>query len=133
MEDCGLPGDDRLAGQGLYDFLDQQAKTLGAAALLLRDQGSSVLLVRPRYRDCWQLPGGLPEADESPRVAAQREVREEIGLTVAAGRLLCVDYESVRPEAARVVEQGGPASRLHQAFWALDHGATVYLEDGQPV
>jgi 8-oxo-dGTP diphosphatase len=36
-----------------------------------------------------------------------------------------------RDEAVTMVQAGGPASRLAQAFTALDRGVTVYLEDGQ--
>ena len=43
-------------------------------------------------------PGGAVERDESPRQAAVREVKEELGLAVEPGRLLAVDWVPPRPE-----------------------------------
>jgi 8-oxo-dGTP diphosphatase len=71
---------------------------MGAAGLLCRDVNDRVLLLKPHYRPTWQLPGGLLETDESPRLGAQREVAEEIALTVPVGRLLVVDYKSATAE-----------------------------------
>ncbi|MFE0348796.1 NUDIX hydrolase [Streptomyces griseoluteus] len=36
-------------------------------------------MVFDRYRQCWELPGGRIEQDESPRQAAGRELWEESG------------------------------------------------------
>lgn len=51
-----------------------------------------ILIVKPSYRNYWLFPGGMVEDRESPQDACRREVREEIGLEAAIGRLLCVDY-----------------------------------------
>ncbi|BCL26584.1 NUDIX domain-containing protein [Streptomyces aurantiacus] len=66
---------------------------LGAAALF-RDTEGRVLLVEPNYREGWALPGGTVESDagETPRQGAHRETLEEIGLDLALGRLLAVDW-----------------------------------------
>jgi 8-oxo-dGTP diphosphatase len=87
-------------------------KRMGAA-LLFRDEAERVLLVEPTYKPDWELPGGVVEADESPREAAAREITEELGLTVVPGRLLAVDW--VPPRAGRtdglmLVFDGGPLS-----------------------
>jgi 8-oxo-dGTP pyrophosphatase MutT (NUDIX family) len=62
------------------------------AQLLLRDPDDRVLLCRLTYKDDWDLPGGVVEVDESPRGAVVREVREELGLDLAAGPLLLTDW-----------------------------------------
>lgn len=59
---------------------------------LIRNLDGAVLLVKPTYKEGWDIPGGLVEADESPREAAQRECLEELGRNVEIGALLCVHY-----------------------------------------
>ncbi|MHA6615728.1 NUDIX domain-containing protein [Pseudonocardia sp. DLS-67] len=68
-----------------------------AAGALIRDGQGRVLVVRPTYKDGWELPGGSLEPDESPLTACKRELREEIGFVPPLGGLLCVDWVSPRP------------------------------------
>jgi ADP-ribose pyrophosphatase YjhB (NUDIX family) len=63
-----------------------------AADCLFTDEAGRLLVLEPPYKSTWDLPGGMVERDESPRLAAQREVREEIGLIVEPGDLLAVDW-----------------------------------------
>lgn len=63
-----------------------------AAGVLILNEKDEVLLVKPSYKDHWSIPGGVIEADESPRQAALRETREEIGLDLVECQFLCVDY-----------------------------------------
>lgn len=60
--------------------------------LLVRDPGGRVLLCQLTYKRDWDLPGGVVEVGESPRVAVQREVLEELGLKIEPGRLLLTDW-----------------------------------------
>jgi 8-oxo-dGTP diphosphatase len=69
-----------------------------AAGVLLFDPAGRVLLVDPVYKPTWEIPGGSVEADESPRAAAAREVKEELGLSTTPGRLLAVDWVPPRPQ-----------------------------------
>ncbi|MBB4908278.1 NUDIX hydrolase [Actinophytocola algeriensis] len=83
----------------------------GGVVWRLRDGVVEVALVyRERYGD-WTLPKGKLEADESARVAAHREVREETGARVALGRflgrtgyLLGADHKVVDYFAARYLD-----------------------------
>jgi 8-oxo-dGTP diphosphatase len=69
-----------------------------SAGALIFDQKARLLILRPTYKTGWTIPGGVMEADgESPWEACVREVREECGLTLRAGRLACVDFRRPRP------------------------------------
>lgn len=71
----------------------RQARKRVAADVLIRDPGGNVLLVDPTYKPHWDLPGGMVEANEPPRAAAERELREELGLQRAVGRLLVIAWD----------------------------------------
>ncbi len=60
--------------------------------LLVRDHADRVLLCQLTYKSDWDLPGGVVEVGESPQLAVAREVSEELGLTLPAGRLLLTDW-----------------------------------------
>jgi 8-oxo-dGTP diphosphatase len=68
-------------------------KYVSAGALFFNGQGR-LLIVKPTYKDGWEIPGGIVERDESPLRGCLREIREEIGLEVRLGQLLAVDYKS---------------------------------------
>lgn len=60
---------------------------------VILDQDGQVLLVQrasPPYAGWWSLPGGSIQWGEPVAAALVREVKEETGLTVTAGRLLHV-------------------------------------------
>jgi 8-oxo-dGTP pyrophosphatase MutT (NUDIX family) len=58
----------------------RRPRTFGVHALPLTPDGR-VVLVKLRYAPGWRLPGGGRAAEEEPRDAVLRELREEIGLT----------------------------------------------------
>ena len=60
--------------------------------MLLRDRDERVLLCQLTYKPDWDLPGGVVEVGESPQLAVSREVEEELGLHIEAGRLLLTDW-----------------------------------------
>ena len=70
----------------------------GAKVAILR--GNDVLVIRrddkPNipWPDCWDFPGGSRENDETPFETAQRETREEVGLTLSEHRVF---YHSQQP------------------------------------
>ena len=88
-------------------------KVLAGAGLLCRDAGGRVLLAETTYREDgkWVLPGGTVESDagETPRQAARREGLEEIGLDIAPGALLAVDWVpgANRPPIVAFLYDGG--------------------------
>jgi ADP-ribose pyrophosphatase YjhB (NUDIX family) len=72
----------------------KQARKRVSADILLRDDRGRIMLVDPTYKPDWDLPGGMAAANESPADAVRRELREELGLDVTVGPLLCVDWVS---------------------------------------
>lgn len=68
-----------------------------AGALIFNARGR-LLVLKPNYKKGWTIPGGQIDADgESPWEACRRETREECGLEVVSGRLVCVDFRRPRP------------------------------------
>lgn len=67
-----------------------------AVSALVRNRAGKVLLMRHPRRG-WEFPGGQVEAGEDLIAALHREVKEETGITVRAGRLVCIN-SNVKPE-----------------------------------
>jgi 8-oxo-dGTP diphosphatase len=77
---------------------------VAAAGALITDPAGRVLLVKPNYRELWSIPGGICEFGEPPHAGAAREVAEEIGLPLAIGRLLALDWsQPYGPEARPII------------------------------
>lgn len=54
--------------------------------------------MKPTYKKGWTIPGGQIDAGgESPWEACRRETREECGLEIVSGRLVCVDFLRPKP------------------------------------
>ena len=68
-----------------------------AGGLIFNGSGQ-LLILKPTYKKGWTVPGGQIDATgESPWEACRREVREECGLEVTRGRLVCVDFLAPKP------------------------------------
>lgn len=74
-----------------FDPSSLPAKTIGAG-VLLRNARGEVLLVEPTYKETWEIPGGVVETGESPREAAVRECKEELGVELSVGIPACIHY-----------------------------------------
>ena len=78
-----------------------------SAGALIFDRRGRLLILNPTYKKHWTIPGGQVEDDgETPWEACRREAREECGLRVARGRLVCVDFrprKAGRPGGMRFV------------------------------
>ncbi|MFE6668704.1 NUDIX domain-containing protein [Streptomyces sp. NPDC057697] len=73
-------------------------KIVGGAGAVIRDTTGRFLLVKPSYRDHWEVPGGGLAPGEDPRRAVRREIKEELGLNLTPGRLLAVDWVPEQPD-----------------------------------
>lgn len=63
-----------------------------AAGVLLFNEENKILLVQPSYKNNWSIPGGITDANESPKQTAVRETKEEINIDLKLCKFLCVDY-----------------------------------------
>lgn len=81
---------------------------VAAGALFFDDEGR-VLLVKPTYKEGWDIPGGYVEPGETPTEACAREVREELGLDREVGALLVADWAPSEREGDKIlfVFEGG--------------------------
>jgi len=76
----------------------QPPRIPASAGALIYDPGGRLLILKPTYKKGWTIPGGQVDATgESPWEACRRETREECGLVVHRGRLVCVDFLASRP------------------------------------
>lgn len=90
-----------------------------AAGLLIHDDAMNILLVKPTYKDGWDIPGGYVEPSESPAHAAERELLEELGMARPCGRLLVVDWAPHPAEGDKLL-------------FVFDGGALVPGDGAQP-
>jgi len=74
-----------------------------AADCVFMDEAGRLLVLDPPYKVTWDVPGGIVEVDESPRLAVRREVLEEIGLDLVPGPLLAVDWKPRDGDVTEVV------------------------------
>ncbi|WFE21630.1 NUDIX hydrolase [Solwaraspora sp. WMMD937] len=74
-----------------------------AAGALFFDDAGRILLVRPTYKNHWDIPGGYVEPGESPRAACVREIHEELGLVIDVGPLLVVDWAPAPTEGDKIL------------------------------
>jgi ADP-ribose pyrophosphatase YjhB (NUDIX family) len=93
-----------------------------AAGALFLDAAGRVLLVKPTYKDHWDIPGGYATVGESPRAACTREIREELGLTIEPGPLLVVDWAPAEGEGDKIlyIFGGAPLGEDELASITLD-------------
>ncbi|MFB7253378.1 NUDIX hydrolase [Streptomyces nojiriensis] len=114
-------------------------KAVTAASVLFTGSDGRILLVQPAYgrSDRWNLPGGGIDSDlgEIPRAAARREVLEELGLDLAPGRLLAVNWSHKpgRPARIRFLYDGGVLDAPALARIRLDRAELLQWRTVTPV
>lgn len=71
-------------------------KRIEVVAAIIR-KGDKIFATQRGYgpwKDWWELPGGKMEAGESPEEALKREIREELSVEIAVGKLLhTIEYD----------------------------------------
>ncbi|MGW5927710.1 NUDIX hydrolase [Streptomyces anulatus] len=75
-----------------YGALRASAALWAGTSVLITDGHGRVLIQHVDYRPTCLLPGGAVDAHESPARGAERELREELGVTMTIDRGLAVDW-----------------------------------------
>lgn len=108
---------------------DPQRPRVGCGAAILDAQGRILLVkrVKPPEAGHWGVPGGKLDWGEAARTCAEREIHEELGVRITAGRVLAVtdmvaeDYHWVAITYAAESFEGQPAIQeahaLHDWGW----------------
>ena len=106
-----------------------------AAGVLIRRDGHVLLAQRPLkkvYAGYWEFPGGKVEPGETPRMALDRELNEELGIRVTCAypwltQVFTYPHALVRIYFYRVTSWTGTmASREHQALeWQMPQHVTL--------
>jgi 8-oxo-dGTP diphosphatase len=92
------------------------------AHVLLRDDEGRILLCETQFKPDWELPGGIVEPGESPRLGAIREVTEELGVVRPIGRLLVADWMPPYlgwEDAIEMIFDGGRVTEAELADFVL--------------
>lgn len=91
-------------GYHCTDVMTTRPSLLVVAAVIERDE--KVLIGQRRATDRhalkWEFPGGKVEANESPKEALRRELREELGIEAQIGPEI-VRYEFAYPKRAPIL------------------------------
>ncbi len=97
-------------------------KHIGALVLIF-NKNQQLLIVKPTYKEGWSIPGGGVDDNESPKIAAVREIKEELGLDLKNITLIGVGYtqvQGIKPETLQFVFNGGELSADEINKIALD-------------
>jgi 8-oxo-dGTP pyrophosphatase MutT (NUDIX family) len=93
---CSLSDDGAMTTATEHHY--EVPRVPASAGALIFDGAGRLLILKPNYKKGWTIPGGQIDASgESPWDACRRETREECGLKVARGRLVCVDFRPPKP------------------------------------
>jgi ADP-ribose pyrophosphatase YjhB (NUDIX family) len=111
-----------------YFASDPTELRLSVSAVVVRVAGArEILLMQRSDNGHWGLPGGYVNLGESVRTAVEREVREETGWAIEAGRLVGVYSDPAR----QVIDYGG-GRRVQAVNLCFEARALAPGEPGTP-
>ena len=83
-------GDDQHTFTSVMNSVTPRKRLIAHA--ILTDPAGRVALCQTSFKPDWELPGGIVEPGESPRVGCEREIVEEMAIEVVVDRVLAVDW-----------------------------------------
>jgi ADP-ribose pyrophosphatase YjhB (NUDIX family) len=119
------------AAAWLWDTRNFLFRPRVTGAIVLVRTGGELLLIRPSYRPWYTVPGGRVARGEEPRLAAARELHEEVGIAVAPAALRALGEfvvhhshieDHVHAFELRLDAQPAVRIDLREVVWAGFHG-----------
>ncbi len=87
-------------------WMQSMERRLSSVAVILEDAAGQALIVKAHYKPYWSFPGGVIDKDETPKEAAIREVKEEVGIALDAANLefvAVIDRKSIDAQTYQFV------------------------------
>ena len=97
-------------------WLNTLAKRHTASGAFIFNEKNQLLILKPSYKDGWNLPGGVTDEFESPYQTIVRECKEETNLDIQIQQLVLVDY---------ITEQVDGEQFDHVEFYFLAQAQTL--------
>ncbi len=79
------------------EYYESLAKVPTSGAAIIKNYKGEYLILKPNYKDYWEVPGGMTELNETPQLAVIREIEEELSIKIKNPRLFCVDFAISNP------------------------------------
>jgi 8-oxo-dGTP diphosphatase len=110
------------------ETVDGVPRVPASSGALLFDERGRLLVLKPSYKRGWTIPGGQLEDDgETPWEACRRETREECGIEIERGRLVCVDFRPPKPPG----RAGGLRFLFHCGELSAEQVKRIALQAGE--
>ena len=96
------------------EYLNNLPKKISSAGALFFNADWEILLLETNYKKDLEIPGGIIEENESPKQAAEREVKEELWIERQLWELLVCEYQITDEfECYAYIFDGGLLSQSH--------------------
>ena len=113
------------------DYSNLPKKRMDSGCLLFNNK-QQVLLVKPNYKEAWEIPGGIEEDNESPKQCCIREDKEELSINLSKLQLLVVDYNQYpelkeKTESLMFIFDGGTIDEEDIQLDMADHEGFIFV------
>lgn len=109
---------DVLTEEQLNGLIARFPKRVSSATLILENEHGEAIIEKANYKPYWSFPGGLIEPGETPKQAAVRETREELGIVIDPELL---EFVAVINRSSKTAETYQFVFRAVVSSGVLDH------------